>query len=111
MTLSLTAKDGKVIDLPAQADARLGGFVVDTSALATAALSDGTRGSLHGYWGFEKYDGPDFQLVSAPAQKWQLASADEGALIIGREDTCPAPGGQHQLHRRRHARRTQRAAS
>jgi hypothetical protein len=93
MTLNLTAKDGKVFDLPAQADARLGGFVVDTSALATAALSDGTRGSLHGYWGFEKYDGPDFQLVSAPAQKWQLASADDGALIIGREDTIRLQAG------------------
>ena len=93
MTLNLTAKDGKVIDLAAQAEARLGGFVVDTSALATAALSEGTRASLHGYWGFDKYDGPDFQLVSAPAQKWQLASADQSALIIGREDTLQLRAG------------------
>ncbi|HEY4973138.1 MAG TPA: hypothetical protein VII41_05990, partial [Steroidobacteraceae bacterium] len=93
MTLSLTEKDGGVIDLAARADARLGGFVVDTSALATAALSDGVRGSLHGYWGFEKYDGPSFQLVSAPAQNWQLASAGQSALIIGREDTVQLQAG------------------
>jgi hypothetical protein len=93
MTLSIGAKDGTAIDLAAQADARVGGFVVDTSSLATAALGDAMRGSLHGYWGFEKYDGPDFQLVSAPAQKWQLASADEGALIIGREDTVQLRAG------------------
>jgi hypothetical protein len=93
MTLSLTAKDGKVIDLAAQADARVGGFVVDPSALATAAVSDGTRGSLHGYWGFEKYDGPNFQLASALAQKWDLAAADEGALIVGREDTVHLTAG------------------
>jgi hypothetical protein len=93
MSLSLTEKDGSVVDLAAQADARLGGFVVDTSALATTALSDGVRGSLHGYWGFEKYDGPSFQLVSAPAQNWQLASTGQGALIIGREDTVQLQAG------------------
>jgi hypothetical protein len=93
MSLSLTEKDGSLVDLAAQADARLGGFVVDTSALANAALSDGVRGSLHGYWGFEKYDGPSFQLVSAPAQNWQLASSGQSALIIGREDTVQLQAG------------------
>src|ERR1700686_4623108 len=93
MMLSLAGKDGKVIDLVARADARRGGFVVDTSALATAALSDGMSGSLHGYWGFEKYDGPSFQLVSALAQKWALAPTDEGALIVGREDTVHLQAG------------------
>ncbi|MGC2459869.1 MAG: hypothetical protein WA446_02665 [Steroidobacteraceae bacterium] len=93
MTLSLTGRDGNVIDLPARADAQRGGFVIDTSALATAALSDGMRGSLHGYWGFEKYDGPSFQLASALAQKWELASADEGALIVGREDAVHFQAG------------------
>jgi hypothetical protein len=93
MTLSLTSNDGKVIDLAAQADARLGGFVVDPSALSAAALSDSTRGSLHGYWGFDRYDGPDIPLVSAPAHMWQLASADQGALIIGREDTLQLRAG------------------
>jgi hypothetical protein len=87
MALSLTGKDGKPIELTAQADARRGGFVVDTSALATTALSDDMRGSLHGYWGFEKYDGPSFQLMGSMAQTWQLDSADEDALIVGREDT------------------------
>jgi hypothetical protein len=93
MTLSIAAKDGTAIDLAAQADARVGGFVVDTSSLAPAALGDAMHGSLHGYWGFEKYDGPDFQLVSAPAQKWQLASADEATLIIGRDDTLQLHAG------------------
>src|ERR1700733_7987619 len=93
MTLSLAGKDGKVIDLAARADAQRGGFVIDTSTLAAAALSDGMRGSLHGYWGFEKYDGPSFQLVGAPAQKWQLAATDEGALIVGREDSVHLQAG------------------
>jgi hypothetical protein len=87
MTLSLAGKDGKVIDVAAQADARRGGFVVDTPALATVALSDATRGSLHGNWGFEKYDGPSVQLASGSLQKWALDPNDAGALIVGREDT------------------------
>jgi len=93
MTLSLTSNDGKIIDLAAQADARLGGFVVDPSALSGAPLSDGTHGSLHGYWGFDRYDGPDIPLVSGSAHKWQLASADQAALIIGREDTLQLRAG------------------
>jgi hypothetical protein len=87
MTLSVAGKDGKVIELAARADARRGGFVIDTAALGTAALSDGSRGTLHGSWGFERYDGPSFQLLSASSQKWQLAASDEGALIVGREDS------------------------
>jgi hypothetical protein len=93
MTLSLSGKDGKVIDLSARADAQRGGFVIDTSSLTSAVLSDGMRGSLHGYWGFEKYDGPSFQLAGATAQKWQLAASDEGGLIVGREDTVHLQAG------------------
>jgi hypothetical protein len=93
MTLSLSGKDGKVIDLPAHADAQRGGFAIDTASLATALPSVGMRASLHGYWGFDKYDGPSFQLVDAPAQKWQLAAADEGALIVGREDSVHLQAG------------------
>jgi hypothetical protein len=96
MTLGVVAKDGTAIDLVAQADARVGGFVVDTSSLSSlsaAVLGDSMHGSLHGYWGFEEYDGPDFRLVSAAAQKWQLASADEATLIIGREDTLQLHAG------------------
>jgi hypothetical protein len=86
MTLSVGGKDGKAIELAARADARRGGFVVDNSALATGALSDTARASLHGYWGFEKYDGPSVQLGAASAQKWELNANDQGALIVGRED-------------------------
>jgi hypothetical protein len=93
MTLTLTRKDGDTIDLAARADARRGGFVIDNAALASAPVGDGVRGSLHGYWGFEKYDGPSFQLAAATAQKWQLAPSDEGALIVGREDTVHLQAG------------------
>ncbi|MGH8169960.1 MAG: hypothetical protein ACRETJ_05420 [Steroidobacteraceae bacterium] len=84
--LSLTGSDGKTIDLAARADARQGGFVVDTSGVAAASLGNIVRGTLVGYWGFEPFGGPAFQLVNAREESWRLA-ADEGAAIVGREDT------------------------
>jgi hypothetical protein len=87
VTLSFTGKDGSTIDLPARADAEQGGFVVDTTGLGKAALGDSIRGSLHGYWGFERYQGPTFQLVNARAQTWAVDAKDDGALIVGREGT------------------------
>jgi hypothetical protein len=91
--LRLTGKDGKDIELPASADAARGGFVVDTSSLGTASLGDRIHGSLHGYWGFETFDGPSFQLVNAHAQDWALSPTDEGSLIVGRKNTIHLQAG------------------
>jgi hypothetical protein len=91
--LRLTGKNGEVIDLPATADATQGGFVIDTSSLETASLADRFQGSLHGYWGFEKFDGPGFQLVNAHAQAWTPSSADDGALTVGRTNTIHLQAG------------------
>ena len=44
-------------------------------------------GTLHGYWGFDPFEGPSFHLASAHAEQWTLASADQHALIVGRKDT------------------------
>ena len=87
MKLVLTGKNGKSLDLPARADATSGGFVIDTAALNAASLGDSVGGQLHGYWGFDPYAGPAFQLVNARAQAWHLASDDANALIVGRSDT------------------------
>jgi hypothetical protein len=87
MMLRVHAGDGGALELPAHADAVRGGLVVDTSALAAAHASGSMSGTLHGYWGFDKYDGPDFQLVSARALAFRLAPGEEAALIVGRQDT------------------------
>ncbi|MDY6946689.1 MAG: hypothetical protein SXG53_13285 [Pseudomonadota bacterium] len=91
--LRVTGKNGDVINLPATADATQGGFVIDTSPLGTASLADRFGGSLHGYWGFEKFDGPGFQLVNAHSQAWAPASADDGSLIVGRANTIHLQAG------------------
>jgi hypothetical protein len=84
--LTLMGSNGKSIDLPAIADAEQGGFVVDTSGVGARSLGNIVHGSLKGYWGFEPFAGPAFQLVNARAESWRLA-ADEGAAIVGRENT------------------------
>lgn len=87
MRLTLSGEGGRSIELPAEADAEQGGFVVNTAALGAASLGDSIHGSLEGYWGFERYDGPDFQLMNAHTEAWQLDAGEGGALIVGRQDT------------------------
>ena len=87
LTLSLTGKDGKSIDLPATADAVQGGYVVDTTALHSVSMGDSVHASLLGFWGFERYRGPSFVLMNALSKTWELAAGDEDALVVGRQDT------------------------
>jgi len=87
VTLRLAGRNNRSVDLPVHADAQQGGLVVDTVALSSASLGDSVQGSLHGYWGFDAYEGPSFQLVNSHPQSWQLTDGDEGALIVGRQDT------------------------
>jgi hypothetical protein len=87
LTLNLTGKDGKSIDLPATPDAVQGGYLIDTAALHSAALGDSVHASLQGYWGFEPYRGPSFVLMNAHSKTWELAAGDEDALVVGRQDT------------------------
>ncbi len=93
MVLRLSGRDGKTVDLPVKADAQRGGFIADTSSLAAASLGDALQGSLRGYWGFDEYTGPGFQVVNAHAQIWALASGDEESLIAGREDVVHLRAG------------------
>jgi hypothetical protein len=87
MSLSLTGKEGKSIDLPAAAEPMQGGFVIDTAALRAVALGDSVRATLQGFWGFDRYHGPGFVLMSARTRSWELAAGDEDALVVGRQDT------------------------
>lgn len=91
--LRVGGSNGEIFDLPARADAARGGFVIDTSPLATASLADRFQGSLHGYWGFEEFDGPGFQLVNSQAQSWAPAALDDQSLIVGRANTIHLQAG------------------
>jgi len=87
MTLRLQTKSGKSIDEVVEPDAASGGLVLEAKDLSASDFGNTISASLHGYWGFEKYDGPSFRLENTHAQHWELASTDREALIVGREDT------------------------
>jgi hypothetical protein len=87
VSLRLSGKGGKLIDLPAHADAEQGGLVVDTAGLGATDLGDSIQGALHGYWGFDEYQGPSFELVNAQARAMALVGSEDGSLIVGREAT------------------------
>jgi hypothetical protein len=85
LVLRVKEKSGLSADLPVSADAARGGVVVDTHALR-AGLDVELTGTVRGYWGFETFDGPNFQLNSAHAAKWTTTATDASALVVGRED-------------------------
>lgn len=85
--LRLKTRSGKYIDEPLVPDAARGGLVLAAKDLSASDFGNTIDASLHGYWGFEKYDGPTFHLQNTHAQHWELAAADREALIVGREDT------------------------
>jgi hypothetical protein len=87
MVLHLTDKTGRAIDLPAPADAARGGFSVATHSVAADKLENEVKGTLRGNWGFDSFEGPSFRLQNAHPAKWIIASADESALVVGREDS------------------------
>jgi hypothetical protein len=84
--LRIPSKEGKAIELPARADALSGGFLVDTHTIEGAKLDSQVTGTLHGYWGFEPYEGPNFHLRSSHAAEWTVPATEQSALIVGRED-------------------------
>jgi hypothetical protein len=87
LTLHIQGKTGAEADLPVTADAAKGGMVVDARALDAAKLPTEVSGTIHGLWGFDRFEGPDFPMRVAHASTWMISSADQSALIVGREDS------------------------
>jgi hypothetical protein len=85
--LRVQNKSGQMVDIPVTPAPMQGGFVVDEKALEAQSLAGSATGTLHGYWGFDPFEGPKYHLVSAHPQQWTLASSDQHALIVGRKDT------------------------
>lgn len=82
-----TQADAKTtsLDLPVKADPSEGGLVPVDKVVQFRA-GDVTA-SLRGKWGFDDWEGPHYHLHTVQAGKWTLASGDQSALVVGREDT------------------------
>ncbi len=87
LVLQMETKSGKSLNLPLTADAERGGFLVNTRGVHLNDLPDEFTASVHGVWGFQKFEGPHFHVRSSRPTKWVIASKDASALIVGRQDT------------------------
>ena len=87
VSLRVSDASGHKLELPAKPDAASGGFVVDSHMLAAANLDKQLSGALHGVWGFDSFDGPNFHLQNSHSATWTVENPDQSALIVGRDDT------------------------
>jgi hypothetical protein len=87
LALYVPGKDGKVVKLPAKADASSGGIVIDTHTVEGLSLDGQVTGTIRGAWGFEAYEGPNFRLRTSRPAQWTVAATEQSALVVGREDT------------------------
>lgn len=87
LTLQVRDRSGKALELPTKADAMQGGFRIDNGALASTDLAQTVTATVHGSWGFERFDGPSYTLRNSQAAAWAVAPDDASGLIVGREDT------------------------
>lgn len=88
LALRITTEDGATTDVPLAADPARGGLV--SAGRADAALTGRvTRAALHGRWGFDPFDGPDFPLQNGAAANWKL---DDPVVIVGREQSLALRG-------------------
>ena len=83
MALRMTDKDGHSVDVPLVARADKGGYIF-ASAFKADHLSGPVTGRLHGHWGFDAFEGPEFALQFPQVGGWQ-AAADQ-RLTFGRKN-------------------------
>ena len=82
LKLQLKDQAGKQIELSVASDAAKGGMVLSGAKNLPPGLSG--KAELKGLWGFEPFEGPQFQLLSTSApNSWKLLSGDEGKLLAG----------------------------
>ena len=91
--LEFKDKSGTAVKLPARAEAAHGGFLIDAHELEGRQLEPEVSGTLRGWWGFETYEGPRFELKTAHNTKWNVAAAEQSALIVGRDDVLHVQSG------------------
>lgn len=93
MTLRLKAKDGRTVEAPLVARADRGGYVM-AKVLKAEDFDAATSGVIHGYWGFDTFNGPEYLVQFPQGGDWR-ADGDGQRLIVGRDNSLllkgPAP--------------------
>lgn len=90
LALRMKAEDGSPVDIPVAADARAGGFKVQ-SALPFDRFGPMVTGQLVGEWGFAPFTGPNVALANPAGRNW--TAGENAALVIGRDNEVTLRGG------------------
>lgn len=110
MTVRLTNASGQTVELPVEARADRGGYVVK-GGINAVDFKGAVTGRLHGYWGFDAFEGPEFQLQFPTGEDWSTGE-DTPSLVIGRDNQLvlrgPAPACVESVTVRRGAGPAQR---
>ncbi|SER43073.1 hypothetical protein SAMN05518866_1113 [Sphingobium sp. YR768] len=92
MTLALKSASGETVELPVEARADRGGYVLARDAVLPATFKGTAQGHLYGQWGFDRFEGPDFTL-QMPDEKGWVVDGETPALVIGRDNDLALKGG------------------
>ncbi len=90
MALRLKAKDGRTIEAPLVARADRGGYVM-TTILKAQDFDAATTGLVHGFWGFDTFNGPEYLIQFPQGGEWR-ADPDAQRLIAGRDNSLTVKG-------------------
>lgn len=86
LQLEMKGPAGKPVELQVAGDAAKGGLVLNGMKTLPPGLTG--QAKLRGAWGFDSFDGPAFQLLSASEPSdWKLRPEDEGKLLAGQSST------------------------
>lgn len=96
MMVQLKAASGKTIDMPLDAKADRGGYVIRADGAWPAEFSGSIQAHIYGYWGFNRFDGPDFVLqrpVETNAETGWKINGDAPSMVVGRDNGLELTGG------------------
>ncbi len=88
MSIKVTPATGQSVEIPVAARADRGGYVLKSSISKT--ISGSVKARLHGFWGFEAFEGPEFSLQLPGSEPWR--HADDAPLTPGRENAVILTG-------------------
>ncbi len=89
--LSVKAAGGETIDLPLEARADRGGYVLAGGDLP-ASFKGTAQAHLYGQWGFDRFEGPDFTVQAPDDAGWKV-QGEAPALVVGRDNALLLQGG------------------
>lgn len=90
MQLTLTSASGEKVELPVEARADQGGYAVDARGLPKA-FQGTMQAHLHGQWGFDRFEGPDFTLQLPNEKGWE-PEGEIQPILVGQDTQLALKG-------------------